>query len=330
MKGLPKPDAEEAVRETAAFVDRLTAEVALTIVGQRTMVDRLVLGLLTGGHVLIEGLPGLAKTLVVRTLASALDLTFRRVQFTPDLLPADIIGTLIYNLHESAFRVHKGPIFANIVLADEINRAPAKVQSALLEAMQEGQVTIGSTSYILEEPFMVLATQNPLEQEGTYPLPEAQRDRFLFCVRVDYPARDEEREILRRQLRGPARQTRAVVTWADVLAARVAIAGIFMDERIESYILDLVRATRQVTDPAGTHAPASIRFGASPRAGVHLALAARALAFLNRRAFVLPEDVREVLPDVLRHRLVLSYDAEAEGMTTDRVIAGILATVAVP
>ena len=310
----------------------LAAQIGKQVVGQQRLVHRLIVALISGGHVLLEGLPGLAKTLIVKTLAQACHLSFQRLQFTPDLLPADLIGTLVYNPKTLEFAVHKGPIFANIVLADEINRAPAKVQSALLEAMQERSVTIGHETHPLDEPFLVLATQNPVEHEGTFPLPEAQLDRFLFQVRVTYPSREEELEILSRQVGGLATtsQVEPVVSAVELLAARAALADVFADRKVLAYVLDLVRATRE---PAAFKLQALsplVRFGASPRAAVHFVQAARATAALAGRAYVLPEDVKEVAMDVLRHRLILSYDAEADNVSADEVVAKILATVPVP
>jgi MoxR-like ATPase len=308
----------------------LRHEIGKAVVGQDALVHRLLVALVTGGHVLLEGLPGLAKTLIVRTLARACHCSFQRIQFTPDLLPADLIGTLVYDPRTLTFTPHKGPIFANIVLADEINRAPAKVQSALLEAMQERSVTIGHDTHVLDEPFLVLATQNPIEQQGTFPLPEAQLDRFLFQVRVSYPSKADELEILRRQMQASEPEIVAVAGAADFRAARAALAQVFVDARINEYVLDLVRATR---DPAAFKAEAAaafVKYGASPRAAVHFLQAARATALLAGRAFVLPEDVREVALDVLRHRLVLSYDAEASGVSADEVVTRIVSAVAAP
>jgi len=294
------------------------------------VVERLLIGLLTSGHILLEGVPGLAKTLAVRTLAEILHASFSRIQFTPDLLPADVIGTMVFDQKSQEFHPKKGPLFAHIVLADEINRAPAKVQSALLEAMQEHQVTIGGTTYPLPEPFLVLATQNPIEQEGTYPLPEAQLDRFLFKVKVDYPARLEEREILVRMSGGEPIPVERVLHPSDVLAARKAIAAVHLDPRLVDYIVDLVRATREPAAVGlGSLAPL-IAYGASPRASLSLAQAGRASAFLQGRDFVVPEDLRALAPDVLRHRLVLTFEAEAEDVTADSVVAQILGAVKVP
>jgi MoxR-like ATPase len=306
----------------------LRTEVGKVIVGQARLIDGLLIGLLTDGHVLVQGVPGLAKTLAVKTVAAALALTFKRVQFTPDLLPADITGTLVYNPAISEFQVHKGPVFANIVLADEVNRAPAKVQSALLEAMQERRVTLGDVTYALDDPFLVLATQNPIEHEGTYPLPEAQLDRFLMEVRVDYPSRDEELEVLNRGLDGSTVVLDAVFDFRSLAAAKKALGLVKIDPKIQGYLLDLVRSTR----PAG--APASlggaIRHGASPRATVHLGAAARAHAFLAGRDYVLPEDVKDVAEDVLAHRLLLSYDAEADNVSAREVVQRLLSLVPVP
>ena len=314
----------------ADFLDRIAAEVHRRVVGQDYMIERLLIGLLTGGHVLFEGLPGLAKTLAVRTLAETIDSTFQRIQFTPDLLPADVVGTTIYNARTAEFVPHKGPIFANIVLADEVNRAPAKVQAALLEAMQERQVTIGGETYPLPQPFLVLATQNPIEQVGTYPLPEAQVDRFMLKVRVGYPTRVEEKEILRR-MSAPGTIAVAKVAHPDeILAARDQIAGLYLDDKIADYILDLVMSTR---DPKGHGAPdlaPLIEFGASPRATIALAACARAHAFLRGRGYVTPEDVKAIGPDVLRHRIITTYEAEAEEITPDHIVRRIFETVRVP
>ncbi len=326
MSRVPPP-ADAAVAERSAFVEPLLAEIGRVIVGQHRLVNRMLIGLLVNGHVLLEGPPGVAKTLSVRTLAGALALDFNRLQFTPDLLPADVVGTLVYDPRDTTFKVRRGPVFANLVLADEINRAPAKVQSALLEAMQERQVTIGETSHPLPDPFLVLATENPLEHEGTYPLPEAQLDRFLMQVIVPYPSRDEELTILDHHLHGAPPSARPVVEWPVVAAAREAVEQVRLEPPLRAYVLDLVRATR---DGAAGKAGAAVRFGASPRAAVHLALAARAHAFLARRAFVLPEDVKEVAPDVLRHRLSLHWEAEAEGATPDAVIEQLLSSVRIP
>lgn len=315
----------------SAFLTPLMEQTGKMIVGQETMIERLLLGLLSRGHILLEGLPGLAKTLAIKTLASAIHADFNRIQFTPDLLPADILGTMIYNPNSNDFHVRKGPIFANFILADEINRAPAKVQSALLEAMQERQVTIGKESFTLEEPFLVLATQNPIEQEGTYNLPEAQVDRFMLKVIIDYPSREEEREIIKRNLEGSDHvKIEPVVQPGDILKARKSVDKIYMDEKIESYILDIVFATRE-PDKLGTGNLAGlIGYGASPRASISLARAAKAHAFLQRRGFVIPEDIRSVCHDVLRHRIGLTYEAEAENISQDDIIQQILNQVQVP
>ena len=313
-----------------SLAQQVMAQVARRVVGQDAMVERLLVSLLTGGHVLLEGVPGLAKTLAVRTLAETVDATFRRIQFTPDLLPADILGTQVYDQATGKFEVKAGPIFANILLADEINRAPAKVQSALLEAMQEKQVTIGGTTFPLDEPFLVLATQNPIEQEGTYPLPEAQVDRFMMKLRVRYPTRDEEREILRRMAGGEPIAVDAVATPAAIMAAREQVRDLYLDARVADYIVDLVHATR---DPKAAGAAALaplIEYGASPRATIALAQASRALAFLRGRSFVSPDDVKAIAPDVLRHRVLLTFEAEAEAVSSDEVVARLLAAVPAP
>jgi len=323
------PRSEQAAPESIPL-RRVTEEVGRRLVGQTAMVERLLIGLLTGGHVLLEGVPGLAKTLAVRTLAEILHATFSRVQFTPDLLPADLVGTMIFDQKTQEFHPKKGPLFAHIVLADEINRAPAKVQSALLEAMQERQVTIGGTTYPLPEPFLVLATQNPIEQEGTYPLPEAQLDRFLFKVKVEYPSRLEEREVLIRMSAGEPIPVERVLEPSAILAARKSIAGIHLDQRLVDYIVDLVRATRTPAAVGLDALAPLIAFGASPRASISLAQASRAYAFLQGRTFVVPEDIRALAPDVLRHRMVLTFEAEAEDVTSDSVIAQLLGAVKAP
>jgi MoxR-like ATPase len=311
-------------------VPRILKEVSRRIVGQDAMVERLLVGLLTGGHILLEGVPGLAKTLAVRTLAEIIHATFSRIQFTPDLLPADVIGTMVFNQKTQEFHVKKGPLFAQIILADEINRAPAKVQAALLEAMQEHQVTIGGSTFRLEEPFMVLATQNPIESEGTYPLPEAQLDRFMLKVRVGYPSRDEEKEVLLRMSGGQEIAIERLLEPATILSARSAIASLYMDQKVVDYIVDLVRATRDPGLVGLTDLKPLIAFGGSPRASIALAQASRAHAFLRDRAYVTPEDVRALAPDVLRHRIVLTFEAEAEDVTTDDVVTRILGAVRVP
>lgn len=320
----------QEIYNESQFVERLNAETHKVIVGQNHMIERLMIGLLTRGHILLEGLPGLAKTLAIKTLSQAIHAEFSRIQFTPDLLPADIIGTMIYNPAKAEFTVRKGPVFANFVLADEINRAPAKVQSALLEAMQERQVTIGDTTFPLQEPFLVLATQNPIEQEGTYPLPEAQVDRFMMKVKIDYPTKLEEREIIRRNMTNETHSVSAVVTPEEVLRARKVVQKVYMDEKIEQYILDIVFATRQPQQYGLSKLQNLIQYGGSPRASINLALAAKALAFLKRRGYVIPEDVRNVCADVLRHRIGLTYEAEAENITAEDIINQILNKVEVP
>lgn len=314
----------------SAFVERLNAETAKVIVGQHQMVERLLLGLLTRGHVLLEGLPGLAKTLAIKTLSKAIDAKFSRIQFTPDLLPADIIGTMIYNPSKNEFSVRQGPIFANFVLADEINRAPAKVQSALLEAMQERQVTIGNETFKLDEPFLVLATQNPIEQEGTYPLPEAQVDRFMLKVKITYPNQEEEREIIRRNLAGDFENISPVVKPEEIIKARESVRKVYMDEKIEQYILDIVFATRSPADYQLKDLELLINYGGSPRASIALAMAAKAHAFIQRRGYVIPEDVRSICHDVMRHRIGLTYEAEAENVTREDIINQVLNSVEVP
>jgi MoxR-like ATPase len=320
------------IRIDSAFLEDLKRETQKVIVGQEQMIDRLLLGLLTNGHVLLEGLPGLAKTMAIKALSKAINSKFSRIQFTPDLLPADIIGTMIYNPSLNEFTVRKGPIFANFILTDEINRAPAKVQSALLEAMQEKQVTIGNETFFLEEPFLVLATQNPIEQEGTYPLPEAQVDRFMLKVKIGYPTLMEEKEIIRRSLleENPENTIRAVVQPADILKARQSVKRIYMDEKIERYILDIVFATRFPQNYGLGELSNLIQYGASPRASVNLAIAGKANAFLHRRGFVIPEDIRQICPDILRHRIGLTYEAEAENVTQEDIITKILNKIEVP
>ncbi len=312
------------------LVHDVTEQVARRVVGQEYMVERLLISLLTGGHVLLEGVPGLAKTLTVRTLAEAIDTTFQRIQFTPDLLPADVLGTQVYEQGSGKFVVKKGPIFANIILADEINRAPAKVQAALLEAMQEKQVTIGGTTYTLDEPFLVLATQNPIEQVGTYPLPEAQVDRFMLKLHVGYPSRDEEKEIMRRMASGKPIAVEHVATPTAILEARRRIAELYMDDRIVDYIVDIVHATREPASAGLSDLVPLIEFGASPRATISLAQASRAHAFLRGRAFVTPDDVKAIGPDVLRHRVLTTYEAEAEEVTSDDIVSRVLAKIESP
>jgi MoxR-like ATPase len=314
----------------SALAQGITREVAKRVVGQEVMVERLLIGLLTGGHILLEGVPGLAKTLAVRTVAECLRIAFSRIQFTPDLLPADVIGTMIFDQRSQEFYPKKGPLFANLVLADEINRAPAKVQSALLEAMQEKQVTIGGETFFLGEPFLVLATQNPIEHEGTYPLPEAQLDRFMLKVRVGYPTREAEKEIVARMASGRPIEVQKVAEADDLMAARSAVAELFMDQKVVDYIVDVVRATREPQAAGVAELKPLIAFGASPRASIYLAQAARAHAYLRGRAYVVPEDVKAMALDVLRHRVLLTFEAEAEDMDSDRVIAKILEAVDVP
>jgi MoxR-like ATPase len=321
---------QEKIQQESAFVSRLIDEVGRVIVGQRYMVERLLVGLLADGHVLMEGVPGLAKTMTVRTLARAIQTAFHRIQFTPDLLPADLIGTLVYDPQSSEFKTKKGPIFANVILADEINRSPAKVQSALLEAMQERTVTIGASTYPLDSPFLVLATQNPIEQEGTYPLPEAQVDRFMLKLAVGYPNKDEELEIMRRMATGPEPEVSAVVQPEEILRARKAVEMIYMDPQVEHYIVDLVFSTREPKTYGLDDLTDLIGYGASPRASIYLAKTARAHAFMRRRGYVTPEDVRSVGMDVLRHRILLTYEAEAEEVTSEDVVTRILNTIEVP
>jgi MoxR-like ATPase len=319
----------QKVRNESSFVDQLITEVHRAIVGQKYMVERLLIGLLTRGHILLEGVPGLAKTLAVKTLSSAIETKFQRIQFTPDLLPADLIGTMIFNQKDGSFVPRKGPVFANIILADEINRAPAKVQSALLEAMQERQVTIGDSTYPLEEPFLVLATQNPIEQEGTYPLPEAQIDRFMLKLKIDYPDAKEERQILDLMSQDEPISIRKIVGPADILRVRDVVKQVYMDERIKDYIVQLVFATRKPQD-FKLDLKDLIQFGASPRATIYLAQAARAHAFIKGRGYVTPEDIKAIGMDVLRHRIILTYEAEAEELTTESVISRIFDAVQVP
>jgi MoxR-like ATPase len=321
----------ERISYAGQFVDRLREEVGHVIIGQTHMLDRLLIGLLSNGHVLLEGVPGLAKTLAIKSLAQAIHARFSRIQFTPDLLPADVIGTMIYNQQKNEFVVRKGPIFANFILADEINRAPAKVQSALLEAMQERQVTIGDTTYKLDEPFLVLATQNPLEQEGTYPLPEAQVDRFIMKVVVDYPRMHEEQMIIRQNVQGMGFATvKQVVSAQEVSNAKDLVRQVYMDEKIEQYILDIVFATRNPEKYKLENLKPLISYGASPRGSINLALAAKSQAFLNKRGFVIPEDVRSICNDVLRHRIGLTYEAEAESVNVEGVIEEVLKQINVP
>ena len=320
----------ERIQRESSFVDILTMEMNKVIVGQKPMIERLLIGLLSNGHILLEGVPGLAKTLAIKTLAQTINANFNRIQFTPDLLPADLIGTMIYSQKQEEFMVRKGPVFSNFILADEINRSPAKVQSALLEAMQERQVTIGEKTFKLEEPFLVLATQNPIEQEGTYPLPEAQVDRFMLKVIIGYPNKQEEKMIIRENLGEALPSPAKVMEPADILKARKIVREVYMDEKIENYITDIVFATRFPEENNLPQFKSLIHYGASPRASINLALASKAYAFLKRRGYVIPEDVRAVAHDVMRHRIGLTYEAEAENITTEEIINEILNTVEVP
>ena len=320
----------EKIEKESAFVDLLTLEMNKVIVGQKHMVERLLIGLLGQGHILLEGVPGLAKTLAINTLSKAVDGSFSRIQFTPDLLPADVVGTLLYNVKQSKFSVKKGPVFANFVLADEINRAPAKVQSALLEAMQEKQVTIGDETFILDKPFLVMATQNPVEQEGTYPLPEAQVDRFMLKTVIDYPKKNEEQLIMRANLRGSWDKVNPVVSVQQILKAQEAVREVYMDDKIEKYILDIIFATRYPENYNLSDLKGLISFGASPRGSINLATAAKCYAFIKRRGYVIPEDVRAVVHDVLRHRIGITYEAEAENITSEDIINKIVNVIEVP
>ncbi len=320
----------ERIRKESAFIDLIDMEMQKVIVGQQHLVDSLLMGLLSGGHILLEGLPGLAKTLAISTLSDTIDAGFNRIQFTPDLLPADLIGTMVYSQKEENFRVKKGPVFTNFVLADEINRSPAKVQSALLEAMQERQVTIGQETFKLDEPFLVLATQNPIEQEGTYPLPEAQVDRFMLKVLIDYPDQEEERLIIRENLQKTFPKASPVVRPDDILRARDVVKDVYMDEKIEKYILDIVFATRYPAKYNLGRFEPMISYGGSPRASINLASASKAYAFIKRRGYVIPEDIRAVCYDVMRHRIGLTYEAEAENITTEDILTSVLDTIEVP
>ena len=320
----------EKIEKESAFVDLLTYEMNKVIVGQTHMIERLLIGLLGQGHILLEGVPGLAKTLAINTLSKAVDGSFSRIQFTPDLLPADVTGTLIYNMKENDFTIKKGPIFANFVLADEINRAPAKVQSALLEAMQEKQVTIGDETFVLDKPFLVMATMNPVEQEGTYPLPEAQVDRFMLKTVIDYPKKEEEQLIMRANLKGSWEKVNPVVSVAQILKAQEVVREVYMDDKIEKYILDIVFATRYPEQYKLEDLKPLISFGASPRGSINLATAAKCYAFIRRRGYVIPEDVRAVVHDVLRHRIGITYEAEAENITSEDIINKIVNVVEVP
>ena len=324
------PTATTAVPADTSLAQAVARQVARRVVGQDYMVERLLISLLTGGHVLLEGVPGLAKTLTVRTLAETVRTSFSRIQFTPDLLPADVIGTQVYDQSNGQFTVKRGPIFANIVLADEINRAPAKVQAALLEAMQEKQVTIGGVTHVLEEPFLVLATQNPIEQEGTYPLPEAQVDRFMMKLKVGYPSKEEEREILRRMAGGTAIPVDAVASPSQILEARAKIAELYMDDRIVEYIVEIVHTTRRPADAGLKELAPLVEYGASPRATIALAQASRAHAYLRGRTFVTPDDIKAIAPDVLRHRILTTFEAEAESVTSDIIVQRVLAAIESP
>ncbi len=320
----------ERIRRESEFTDLVKLEMGKVIIGQKHMVERLLIGMLSNGHILLEGVPGLAKTLAISSLANAIDARYSRIQFTPDLLPADLLGTMIYSQKKEEFVIRKGPIFANFILADEINRSPAKVQSALLEAMQERQVTIGDHTYKLDEPFLVLATPNPIEQEGTYPLPEAQVDRFMLKVIIGYPDKEEEKKIMRLNISKAYPQTSKVIKTEDIIKARQVVREVYLDEKIENYITDIVFSSRYPADYKLTKFQPLIHYGASPRASINLALAAKAFAFIKRRGYVIPEDVRAIANDVLRHRIGLTYEAEAENITTEDIINEILNTVEVP
>ena len=320
----------EKIKQESAFIDLLLNEISKVIVGQRMIVEKMVVGLISNGHILLEGVPGLAKTLAIKTLAASMKAKFQRIQFTPDLLPADLIGTMIYNQKDGNFLIRKGPIFANFILADEINRAPAKVQSALLEAMQERQVTIGETTHKLQEPFLVLATQNPIEQEGTYPLPEAQVDRFMLKLKITYPSREEELKIMRQNINFSETNVNPVISIDDILRARNIVHDVYVDDKIEKYILDIVFATRTPQQFDLGKLTDLISYGASPRASINLALGAKAMAFLKRRGYVIPEDVRAICSDVLRHRIAVTYEAEAEEITSETIISEILNKLEVP
>ncbi len=330
MEGSELKAITEEVQQKSAFLDLVRMEMSKVIIGQKHLVGSLLIALLADGHILLEGVPGLAKTLSIRTLARIVDVQFSRIQFTPDLLPADLIGTLVYSQRSEEFAVKKGPVFANFILADEINRAPAKVQSALLEAMQEKQVTIGERTYDLPRPFLVMATQNPLEQEGTYPLPEAQVDRFMLKVLIDYPKREEERQIIRLNLEEKFPEPKVVVSGEQIEAVRSTVRKIYLSDKIENYILDIVFATRKPEDYGLDDLATYVRYGASPRASIYLALAAKAKAFIEHRAFVLPDDIKSVVHDVMRHRIGLTYEAEAENITTEDIINRIINTIEVP
>ena len=330
MESVNIKELNDRIRNESAFVDILSMEMGKVIVGQKHLVENMMIALLADGHILLEGVPGLAKTLAISTLAQAVNAKFSRIQFTPDLLPSDVTGTLIYSQKQERFEVHKGPVFANFVLADEINRAPAKVQSALLEAMQERHVTLGDETYSLPEPFLVMATQNPIEQEGTYPLPEAQVDRFMLKVIVGYPTKEEEKQIIRMNNSGEFHKANKVVEPGDIIKARKVVREVYMDEKIERYIVDMVYATRTPGDYGLGDIAGFISFGASPRASISLSMAAKAYAFIKRRGYVIPEDVRAVCPEVLRHRIGLTYEAEAENVVPENIIERIINAVIVP
>ena len=330
MESVNIKELNERIQKESAFVDLLSLEMGKVIVGQKHLVENHFIGLLAGGHILLEGVPGLAKTLAINTLSQAVNAKFSRIQFTPDLLPADVTGTLIYSQKNERFEVRKGPVFANFILADEINRSPAKVQSALLEAMQEKQVTLGDETFKLPEPFLVMATQNPIEQEGTYPLPEAQVDRFMLKVVVDYPKKEEERMIVRMNNSGEFPKASPVVSPEDIIRARQVVRDVYMDEKIERYIVDIVYATRTPEEYNLANLKDLVSYGASPRASISLALAAKAYAFIKRRGYVIPEDVRAVCPEVLRHRIGLTYEAEAENVTTEEIVSQVINAVIVP
>ena len=330
MESVNIKELNDRIRNESAFVDILSMEMGKVIVGQKRLIENMMIALLADGHILLEGVPGLAKTLAISTMAQAVNAKFSRIQFTPDLLPSDVTGTLIYSQKQEQFEVHKGPVFANFVLADEINRAPAKVQSALLEAMQERHVTLGDEAYRLPEPFLVMATQNPIEQEGTYPLPEAQVDRFMLKVIVGYPTKDEEKQIIRMNNSGEFPRANKVVEPEDILKARKVVREVYMDEKIERYIVDMVYATRTPSDYGLSDLAGFISYGASPRASISLSMAAKAYAFIKRRGYVIPEDVRAVCPEVLRHRIGLTYEAEAENVVPENIIERIINAVIVP
>ncbi|MCF8398310.1 MAG: AAA family ATPase [Bacteroidales bacterium] len=330
MKETDIKELNERIQKESAFVDMLNLEMHKVIIGQKHMLESMLIGLLSNGHILLEGVPGLAKTLAIKSLARTIEAKYSRIQFTPDLLPADLLGTMVYSQKKEEFQVKKGPIFANFILADEINRSPAKVQSALLEAMQEKQITIGENTYSLDEPFLVMATQNPLEQEGTYPLPEAQVDRFMLKVIINYPTKDEEKHIIRENITGAFPETKAIIKPTDILKARGIVREVYLDEKIENYITDIVFATRYPAENKLKKFDGMISYGGSPRASINLALAAKAFAFIKRRGYVIPEDIRAVAYDVMRHRIGLTYEAEAENITTEDIISEILNTVEVP